>query len=152
MEGMEGLWDQGRVLGSALSPGWLSRTTCGRVGLFIIPRVLASVPLLRWFPLPPASLSPFPFVYILSIFKTCPCATIFKGAFFPPSSCSQPFHCTTKAHRVHLINTLVTNSAAAQLLVSKSGALPAGETFQGSGAILLCPQGWALSGTAAVPA
>lgn len=102
-------------------------------------------------PLPPASLSLFPFVYTLSIFKTCPCATIFKGAFFPPSSCSQPFHCTTKARCVHLINTLVTNSAAAQLLVSKSGALPARETFQGSGAILLCPQGWALSGTAAVP-
>lgn len=141
---MEGLWEQGRALGSALSPGWLSRATCGHVGLFIIPRRFASMPLLRWFPLP---LSPFLSIHIPSIFKTCPNATIFKEPFFSPPSCSQSFHCTAKARCVHLINTLVTHSVAAQLLVSKSGTPPAGEIFQGSGVILQCPSGWELSGT-----
>lgn len=44
------------------------------------------------------------------------------------------------------MNTLVTCSVAAWLLVSRSRSPRAGEIFQGKRVILLCPQGWALSG------
>lgn len=68
--------------------------------------------------------------------------------FFSSSHCSHPFHGTAKARCVHLINTLVTHSVAAQLLVSEAGAPPAGAIVQGSAGILPSPG----LGTAVPPA
>lgn len=133
---------QGRALGSALSPSWLSRATCGHVGLFVIPRGF----------LPPClgSGGSLFLEYLCLHFHLCiyisdpfsepvPMSLSSKSPFFSPPIAVNLFHCTAKARRVHLINTLVTHSVAAQLLVSKPGAPPAGEIFQGSAVILLSP-------------
>lgn len=139
MKGGEGLWEQGRALASVLSPGGLPRATCGHAGLFLIPRGFLPPCLCSGGPLFLEYLYLHFHLYISDPFsKPVPKPPSAKSPFFS-SHCSQPVRCTAKAHCVHLINTLVTHSVAAQLLVSKSGAPPAGEIFQGSAVILLSP-------------
>lgn len=91
----------------------------------------------------PSSLSTFASIsiciYPIHFQNLSQCHYLQRALFFFSSHCSQPFHRTAKARCVHLINTLVTHSVAAQLLVSKSGAPPAGEIFQGRAVILLSP-------------
>lgn len=121
------------------------------VGLFIIPR--GFLPPCLFAAVVPASLNT-PVSISICIYpihlQNLSQRHYLQEATLSPSSCN--LSTVPTRHAVHLINTLITRSVAAWFLVSKCSSPPAGEIFRGRGVIFLCPQGWALNGTATVAA
>lgn len=140
MKGAEGLREQGRAPGSALSPGWCQGHL--RPAVWDCPSFPEGSRRHAFAQVLPSSLSTSVSIsiWIRPVhFQNLSQGHSLQRAPFSPSHCSQPVGCAARAHCAHLINTLVTHSVAAQLLVSEPGAPPAGEVSQGRAAALVSP-------------